>query len=145
VTEPRAAASQRSGAGRAGVLRHFLRPARRWVFQPLLVATACCAEELMAPGEQVWEPRHADLLIVAGPVNRLLAPRLRQLHQQMPAPQRVLALGTCACSGGPWCYPGSPVLRGLQEVLPVDLLVPGCPFTPESLAAALTALEELDP
>ena len=117
----------------------------RRALRPLVVATTCCEGELLAPDAQAWEPRHADLLIVAGPVNRMLAPRLCRLYHQMPEPRRVLALGTCACSGGPWRYPGSPVLAGIQEVLPVDLLVPGCPVTPEILTEALAALEERAP
>lgn len=87
----------------------------------------------------VASPRHADLLLVTGPVTRNMAEALRRTYDATPAPKWVVAAGDCACDGG--CFAGSyAVAGGVSAVVPVDLHVPGCPPDPWTLLAALTAL-----
>ncbi len=77
-------------------------------------------------------PRHADVLVCTGPVTRQVARRLRRIYAQIPAPRFVLAVGTCAASGGVFrgCYN---VLGGVDEAIPVDMYVPGCPPRPDAI------------
>lgn len=86
-------------------------------------------------------PRHADVLLVTGPVTRQVRDRLLRIYEQMPEPKFVVAVGTCATSGGVYdrCYN---VYEGLDKVLPVHAYVPGCPVRPESVLDALRALAE---
>ncbi|MBS7660144.1 MAG: NADH-quinone oxidoreductase subunit B family protein [Candidatus Bathyarchaeia archaeon] len=77
-------------------------------------------------------PRHADVLLVTGPVTRQCADRLKRIHAQMPEPKFVIAIGTCACSGG--VFRGTyNVLGGADTVVPVDVYIPGCPPKPEAI------------
>ncbi|WP_288036829.1 4Fe-4S binding protein [Acidiphilium sp.] len=80
-------------------------------------------------------PRFADLLLVTGPVTRAMLEPLRRTWEAMPAPRWVMASGTCAVSGG--IAPGGPCLSGLEEALPVDLYLPGCPPNPAAIIEAL--------
>lgn len=94
----------------------------------------------------VGSPRHADALLVTGPVTRKMAHRLRRVYDQMPDPKVVIAVGACAVSGG--VFYESYTLEGpLDNVLPVDVYVPGCPPRPEAIihgaALALAKLEKL--
>lgn len=84
-------------------------------------------------------PRHADLLIVTGVVTKQCAPRLRRIYQQMPSPNFVVAIGACACSGGIFngCYS---VDERLDEIIPVDVYVPGCPPKPEAMMQGVLKL-----
>lgn len=77
-------------------------------------------------------PRHADVMVVSGPVTRQQAKRLKRIYDQMPEPKFVMAVGACACSGGVFdgCYG---VLNGLDKILPVSIYIPGCPVRPEAL------------
>lgn len=86
-------------------------------------------------------PRHADVLLVTGAVTRQVKSRLLRVYEQMPEPKYVVAVGTCAVSGGVYdrCYN---VHRGLDEVLPVHAYVPGCPVKPEAVFDALRKLSE---
>jgi len=86
-------------------------------------------------------PRHADVLVATGPATRQAAPRLRMIYEQMPEPRSVIAVGTCACSGAPFkkCYN---VLKGVDNVVPVDVYVPGCPPKPEAIIYGITKLFE---
>ncbi len=86
-------------------------------------------------------PRHADILIVTGPVTRQCAPRLKRIYEQMPEPKFVVAVGTCACSGGAFqgCYG---VLGGVDKVIPVDVYIPGCPPRPDAIVAGIAKLLE---
>ena len=87
----------------------------------------------------VASPRHADVLLVTGPVSRNMAEALRRTYDAAPAPKWVVALGDCARDGG--CFAGSyAVLGGVHEVVPVDLHIPGCPPSPKQILAGLKAL-----
>lgn len=84
-------------------------------------------------------PRHADILVCAGPVTRQAKDRLLRIYEQMPEPKWVIAIGSCACSGGVFrgCYN---VLGGIDQVIPVDMYVPGCPCKPEAIIDGLVKL-----
>jgi NADH-quinone oxidoreductase subunit B len=119
---------------------------------PMPFGTACCAIEFMAMsashydiarfGAEVlrFSPRQADLLFVAGTVPDKLAPVLRTIYDQMPEPKWVIAMGVCASSGG--FYRSYHVMQGIDEVVPVDVYVPGCPPAPEALIAAVMKIQE---
>ena len=84
-------------------------------------------------------PRHADVLIVTGVVTKQCKPRLEMIYQQMPSPKFVVAVGACACSGG--IFQGSyGVSQRLDEILPVDVYVPGCPPKPEAIVQGVAQL-----
>lgn len=80
----------------------------------------------------VHTPRHADALLVAGPVTRQVRERVLRLYQAVPEPKLVIAVGSCAAGGGIW-YDTYATLGGLAEVLPVDIYIPGCPPRPEAI------------
>jgi Ni,Fe-hydrogenase III small subunit len=80
----------------------------------------------------VGSPRHADVLVISGPVTRQVAPALRRLHAAMPEPKLVLAVGSCATGGNMW-FDTYSVLGGADEVVPVDYHIPGCPPRPEAI------------
>jgi len=86
-------------------------------------------------------PRHADVLVCAGPVTRQARDRLLRIYEQVPEPKWVVAIGSCACSGGVFrgCYN---VLGGIDQVIPVDMYVPGCPCKPEAIIDGLVKLLE---
>ena len=89
----------------------------------------------------VASPRHADVLLVTGPVSRNMVEALRRTYAATPAPKWVVAAGDCACDGG--CFKGSyAIAGGVADILPVDLHIPGCPPTPEALLRGLIALIE---
>jgi NADH-quinone oxidoreductase B subunit len=84
-------------------------------------------------------PRHADVLLCSGPVTRQVADRLKRIYEQMPEPKFVVAVGTCACSGGVFkgCYN---IEAGIDEVLPVSAYIPGCPASPKAIIDAVVKL-----
>ena len=86
-------------------------------------------------------PRHADVLLVTGPVTRQMAPRLKRLYEQTPNPKHVIAVGTCASSGGVF-HGHYNTLGGVDQVIPVDMYIPGCPIAPEALVDAIYKLLE---
>ncbi len=121
---------------------------------PLTFGLACCAIELMAGGAARFDmdrfgfgvfrpsPRQADLMIVAGTISRKMAPCIKTLYDQMPAPKYVMALGGCATAGGPFKYPGQyGILEGIDKIIPVNVYVPGCPPRPEALIAGIIELQ----
>ncbi|MDK6029428.1 NADH-quinone oxidoreductase subunit NuoB [Ignisphaera sp. 4213-co] len=92
------------------------------------------------PGVQlVSSPRHADVLVVKGPITTLTVRPLRIIYEQIPEPKKVIAFGTCACSGGVFDG-GYNVIGGVDKVIPVDVKIPGCPAHPGVLLEALAKL-----
>jgi NADH-quinone oxidoreductase subunit B len=120
---------------------------------PLTFATSCCGIEMMAAGAprhdfarfgvEVYRasPRQADVIVVAGTIVYKMAPVLKRLYEQMPDPKYVIAMGACAISGGPFYYNSYSVVRGADQVIPVDIYIPGCPPRPEALLYGIMQLQ----
>ncbi len=119
---------------------------------PATFGLACCAIEMMATGAahndlarfgmEVFRasPRQADLMIVAGRVSQKMAPVLRQVYDQMPEPKWVISMGACASTGG--MFNNYALVQGVDQVVPVDIYVPGCPPGPQSLMHGILSLQE---
>lgn len=127
--------------------------ARSYSLWPLPFATSCCGIEFMATmashydlarfgAERVsFSPRQADLLMVMGTISKKMGPVLRQVYLQMAEPRWVIAVGACASSGG--IFDTYSVLQGIDEVIPVDVYVPGCPPRPEAIIDGFERIQDL--
>ncbi len=119
---------------------------------PLAFATSCCGIEFMSAaaarhdlarfGMEVTRnsPRQADVILVAGTIVHKMAPLLKRVYDQMAEPKYVVAMGSCAISGGPFIN-SYHVVKGVDEIIPVDVYVPGCPPRPEGLFYGLMQLQ----
>jgi NADH-quinone oxidoreductase subunit B len=129
-----------------------LNQARANSLWPLTFGLACCAIEMMSSaaarfdlgrfGSEAFRatPRQADVMIIAGRLSKKMAPVLRQIYDQMPEPKWVISMGACASSGG--VYNNYAIVQGTDQVVPVDIYVPGCPPSPDALIYAIMKLQD---
>ena len=125
--------------------------ARKSALWPMTFGLGCCAIEMMASGAARYDfdrfgvifratPRQSDVIIVAGTVTHKMGSAIRKVYDQMPEPRWVIAMGNCATCGGP--YPNYAVMQGVDEIIPVDVYIPGCPPRPESLMWGVMQLQK---
>lgn len=125
--------------------------ARAHALWPLTFGLACCAIEMMSTvaarfdlarfGSEAFRatPRQGDVMIIAGRLSKKMAPVLRQIYDQMPEPKWVISMGACASSGG--VYNNYAIVQGADQVVPVDVYVPGCPPSPDALMYGIIKLQ----
>lgn len=127
---------------------------RRSSIWPMMFGLACCAIEMICTATSRFDfarfgmeimrpsPRQADLMIVAGTVTKKMIPQIVRLYNQMPEPKYVIAMGSCASGGGPF-KEGYNVVSGVDEFVPVDVYVAGCPPTPQALLNGFITLQKM--
>ena len=125
---------------------------RKYSLWPMPFGTACCAIEFMGVVSSRYDvsrfgaelvrfsPRQADLMLVMGTITYRMAPVLQQIYDQMPEPKWVISMGVCASSGG--FYDNYSVVQGIDELIPVDVYVAGCPPRPENVIGAIAKLQD---
>ncbi len=130
----------------------LVKQARANSLWPLTFGLACCAIEMMCAAASRFDlarfgseafratPRQADVMIIAGRLSKKMAPVLRQIYDQMPEPKWVISMGACASSGG--VYNNYAIVQGADQVVPVDVYVPGCPPSPDALIYGILKLQE---
>lgn len=153
------------GGSRVGIIQHafeegyvttkideLLNLARAYSIWPMSFGLACCAIEMIqyyaAPQHDFDRfgtvprpsPRQSDLLLVAGTLTKKMAPVVRRVYDQMPEPRYVIAMGSCAASGG--IFNTYSVVQGVDNIVPVDVYIPGCPPRPEALMWGIMKLQE---
>jgi NADH-quinone oxidoreductase subunit B len=126
---------------------------RRNSLWPMMFGLACCAIEMICTAASRYDfsrfgmevmrpsPRQADVMIVSGTVTKKMVPQIVRLYNQMSEPKYVIAMGTCACGGGPF-KEGYNVVSGVDKFIPVDVYIPGCPPTPQALMNGLIAMQK---
>lgn len=135
------------------LLQHAAKWARKNSLWPMPYGTSCCGIEMMSTlsstydlarfGAEVvrFSPRQCDLLIVAGTITTKMGPVLRTIYDQILEPKWVIAMGACSSSGG--IFDTYSVLQGIDEIMPVDVYVPGCPPIPEGLITSILHLQKI--
>jgi NADH-quinone oxidoreductase subunit B len=126
---------------------------RRSSIWPMMFGLACCAIEMICTAASRFDfarfgmevmrpsPRQADLMLVSGTVTKKMVPQIVRLYNQMPEPKYVVAMGACASGGGPF-KEGYNVVSGIDNYIPVDVYIPGCPPTPQALLHGLITLQK---
>ena len=147
--------SDKSGDGGIIIssIDNLLNWARLSSLWPMGFGLACCAIEFMSTATSAYDldrlgiiprgsPRQSDVLLVSGTVTFKMADRVRRLYEQMAEPRYVISMGSCSNCGGPYWGHGYHVVKGVDQIIPVDVYIPGCPPRPEALIGGFLKLQE---